>query len=184
MAEFPSVEERLLNSGIPREMAAEIAAEVSSTKQASGLASGLQLIVLLLSIGLAIILIPLVYLAAVHLWGGIRACGSGMLTSAHAIAWLQWFAAMQWASLIQGIWLRTASHRTRMHVVAAELLRAYFWGVGTGTMRPVIKKHPECGTAEGYFRYLIWFRMRFGILICVVLQSAVVAALFLIPLAC
>ncbi|KCZ98354.1 hypothetical protein HPO_10632 [Hyphomonas polymorpha PS728] len=184
MGEFPSVEERLLNSGIPREMAAEIAAEVPRSKDAFSAWSGLVLVSALTTFLLAIILIPFVYLAAVWLWGGIRACGSGMLTSAHAIAWLQWFASMMAAVLIQTLWLRRASHKTRMQYVAAHLLRLYLSGAGTGVMSQVIEKNPEYGTADGFFVCVVRDYRRKSLAAWFLAQGVVVAALFLVPLAC
>lgn len=106
MAEFPSVEERLLNSGIPPEMAGEMAAEVPHSRDVVPLwwiGPGAQV---LISLPLAMILIPSVYLAAIHVWGSIHACTSGFWKSAHGLALLQYFAAGQLAGLIQAAWLR------------------------------------------------------------------------------
>jgi len=184
MGEFPSVEERLQNSGIPSEMAAEIAAEVPSSRDVVPLWWIGPGALVLVSLPLAVILIPSVYLAAMYFWGSIQACTSGFWTSAHALALLQYFAAGQLAGLIQSAWLRQATHRTRARHVAATLLQEYSYGVGTGTMRPVIKRHPECATIDGYFRFLVWRSLRLHFWIWAILQTAVIAALFFMPLVC
>lgn len=184
MAEFPSVEERLLNSGVPPEMAAEIAAEVPHSRDVVPLWWIGPGALVLISLPLAMILIPSVYLAAIYFWGGIHACNSGFWTSAHVLALLQYFAAGQLAGLIQSIWLRGVAHKTRARHVAAILLQAYSSGFGTGTMRPVIEKHPECATTDGYFRYLVRRRLRLDIWFLAIPQAAVIAGLFLMPHIC
>ena len=177
MGEFPSFEQRLLDCGVPREIAAEIAAEVPRSKDAFRASRGHFFIGLLIGIPLAMLLTPLVYLAAVWLWGEVRPCGAGIFRSAHALAFLQFNAAIFCGHLIVRIWLRTAPHKARMQYVAVHLLRLYRSGFGPIMMKRYVAEAPERATAGGYFNYVWrWWTVRqVGMLIAT--QAVILAAL-------
>lgn len=184
MGEFPSVEQRLLHSGVPPEMSAVIAEEVPRSKDAFNASYGQFFIGLAIGIALAALTMPFVYLAALWLWGGVRPCGAGFLRSAHGVALLQFYPATFFAHLIVHLWLRTAHHKARMQFAAVHLLRLYFIGAGRESMRPLIAKRPECATAEGYFRYIWrWWFVR-GLGMTITAQAFILAVLFITPLTC
>lgn len=186
MAEFPGFEQRLLDCGVPREMAAEIAAEVTSTRQAFGFAGTLVVVRFLCMLPPAIVLVSLVYIAAAWKWGTFHPCGQGFWTSAHFLALLQWLAIQCGAGIIQFLILLRASRKTQLQYISARLMTWFLSGSGAGTVTKLIKNHPQCTTAEGLYQYLLrdWHKYKLSLLILLVLQTAVPAALFIIPLTC
>ena len=180
MGEFPGVEQRLLHSGVPPEMAVVIAQEVPRSRDAFNASCGRFFIGMVIGIALAALTMPFVYLAALWLWGGVRPCGAGFLRSAHGVALLQFYPATFFAHLIVHVWLRTAHHKARMQFAAEHLLRLYF----VGSMRSLIAKHPECATAEGYFRYIWRWWFTGGLGMTITAQAFILAVLFITPLTC
>lgn len=65
-------------------------------------------------------------------------------------------------------------------------MNAYLSGGGVGMVTKLIEDHPQCMTSAGLYQFLLldWHKYKLNLFILLVLQAAVPAALFIIPLTC
>lgn len=185
MADSPGVAERLRVMGFSEAVVQDIAAEVPTVRSARSAFVLQGLCALPFFLVAQALSWSIIQILGFVVWGEhLKACGDAFPDWLGIASVLQSIATVGWFGLLAIAVSSRMSRNWQMRIYANELFTAYWGGAAPGLAQRILRKHPECQTADDFLRVSRNAHQSWSLRIWIAFQTAAVVAFFLVPTAC